>query len=130
MAIEPTSKPRCRRLSMRPLFPLRPARPSRPLGDVLPVAAAVVAHGLVDAQRLELGGADRDLAAQQERQQPHAQAGALEARERLVAEARRVAERRAADFDRDPREHRERQIAFDDELAARSLLDRRAISSR
>jgi hypothetical protein len=52
-----------------------------------------------------------------------AQAGFLEAHERLVAESRRVAKLRAADLDSEPRKNAERQIAFYREIPAGCIFD-------
>ncbi len=71
---------------------------------------------------VELRGIDGHFPAQQHRQQSNAELRPVELGEGLVAEARRIAERRVADLDRQPREKRQRDVAFDRQLATRSCL--------
>ena len=65
--------------------------------------------------------ADLD-APREQRQQGEAQGRAADARHRLVAEARRVAQAGGADRDADRRKHRELQVAVERELPARGVL--------
>jgi hypothetical protein len=60
----------------------------------------------------------------QQRQQPDPNGGVVERQERLLAKPRRIPETRRPQFQGDPGEYRELEIAFQFQVAARGFLDR------
>src|SRR5690606_25940024 len=77
----------------------------------------------IDARAVDSNAADLEAPLEQ-RQQLHARRDPLDRGKRLVeVESGRIAERHGLGLDREPREERELELAFDRERAAGALLD-------
>ena len=93
----------------------------RAAAQVLPVVGAAAVAREIELEPFEPGLADLD-ALREQRQYGDTQLGAADARHRLVAEPRRVAERSAADGNADRGEQRELEITVERQLTARRIL--------
>ena len=100
----------------------RAAGRSRP-AQTLPVAFAI---RVLDETRVEpIDGDASDLEPlRKERQHARPKRGVLERQERCLAEPRRIAEARRPHLERDPREHRQLDVALQHKISAGRRLDR------
>ncbi len=93
------------------------------LQQVRPVAPTLLVHAQVEPETVDGRCTDFEFAPEDQRDEPDAEAGALELGEVLVAEARRIAETRGPDFDGQPREHAQPHVALDRQLATGLFKD-------
>ena len=99
----------------------RVAGRSRRAAEILPIVGAAAIAREIELEPRQARLADLDSLREQ-RQQGEAQLGAADARHRLVAEARRVAQGGSADRNANRREQRELEVAVQRELPARRVL--------